>query len=886
MRVWLSEKDSQARDLAAILGDPRKAGRYSYQTSQGLVTAARGHLYSDLGPREYNPDWGFNLKALPYMPNPWRQKPRPDQTDRIQEIHKALRQASEVVIATDAGAEGERIARSLIIHSGYRGRIKRLWLKALDPSSIRKAISQLADGSASEGLYEASLARSKSDWLVGMNLSVLCTLLNQTLYPDSPRTEDNKYPTLQTGRVKTPTAKLVVERDAAIESFVPQDFFHLEGSLWSNGNDKKVILKYHPPDKERIFDRLLIGALAPKLLKQVAPLEIVVEHKTEPPKLAFDLLELQKACNQHWAWTAEQTLETAQTLYETHKIITYPRTDSRYLPEEQIPEIREILNNTYQTFNRSNLEALVERDGHPVIRERLYNTAKVGEHNAIVPTIKRPDLHRLNPAELQLYLLILCRYLENLSPDYEYSKTTVTLPLTADNKIYPFKSAGSIPLKNGWKDIAPALIGRAVDQPNDQPQNERPQGDQHEETNNVFPPLRHGDPSWLDPIKLGKQTTKAPQHFTEATLLEAMRRIHEYEPDPEKKKLLREKEIPGIGTPATRSKILEELKTQNYLLLRKKKELHATPKAKQMVRVMNRHFTDFVSISTTALWQQKIQQMEKGGIRHEALVNEVLAGIQNYVDRLRPLILRGSGTTGTTPAGALNSSTDSQANVSNAPNEDDYKLEPSGQTDPENGQPIRQNRYLYLYPSKPGVTIPRMIAKRPVTIAEYNEIFAHPQRRKFIEGFTSKENKSFSCFLVYDPPDAASASKSKTDKPPLCFRFEFAPRNTQTNNNREAKSGSVPQNPQPVSTGTLFKNAEFIDHGTYWKCQAVPGYFKKIIAGRKMELGDYINILEAEKEGVAFRFISSKNNKPYSARLIYRNKTKYNGKPGIDMVFD
>src|SRR5580704_17455287 len=135
MRVWLSEKDSQARDLAAVLGNSRKIGRCSYQTDQGLVTAARGHLYTDLNPREYNPDWGFNAQALPFLPNPWKQKPHPDQAERIAEIQKALRQASEVVIATDAGAEGERIARNLINNSGYRGPLKRLWLKALDAAS-------------------------------------------------------------------------------------------------------------------------------------------------------------------------------------------------------------------------------------------------------------------------------------------------------------------------------------------------------------------------------------------------------------------------------------------------------------------------------------------------------------------------------------------------------------------------------------------------------------------------------------------------------------------------------------------------------------------------------------------------------------------------------
>ena len=561
-----------------------------------------------------------------------------------------------------------------------------------------------------------------------MNLSVLCTLLNQTLYPDSPRTDENKYPTLQTGRVKTPTAKLVVDRDKEIEDFVARDFYHLEGNLFCDGQNTQVILKYHPPDKERIFEHRLAQTIAVKLVRQLSNLEITTEQKVEGPKLPYDLLELQKACNRRWAWTAEQTLEVAQGLYDTHKIITYPRTDSRYLPEEQIPEIPEILSNTYAAFPQAAIQKIVERDGKPVVRKRLYNTAKVGEHNAIVPTTQRPDLTRLNASELQLYILILSRYLENLSPDYEYSKTTLTLPLFADEQLYPFKSSGSIPLRNGWKDILPAITGvaGATD-----PEDKKP-GDNNE-TNTRFPPLRPGSPSWLDPIKTVKQTTKPPEHFTEATLLEAMRRIHEYEPDPEKQKLLKEKDIPGIGTPATRSKIIEELKTQGYLLVKKRKELHASAKARQMVRVMKDHFSDFVSISTTALWQEKILQMEKGGVTHHALVNEVFGAIHKYVERHRPTI--------------INRSQNSRA--AGIPSQEDLAPQPTGEIDPDNGRPIEQNKYLYLYPSKAGIRIPKIIAQRPMTIADYNALFAAPNQKKFFEGFISKENKPFSCFLVF-----------------------------------------------------------------------------------------------------------------------------------------
>lgn len=860
MRTWLSEKDSQARDLATVLGNARKINSSTYETSQGLVTAASGHLYVDYLPQEYNPDWSFRMgiAPLPYLPRTWKQKPRTEQQRRITEIQAALRSASEVVIATDAGPEGERIARNLIRASGYRGPLKRLWLKALDPDSIRKALAQIADGKESEGLYEAAVARSKSDWLVGMNFSVLCTLLNQTFYKDSPKTDEGKFPTLQIGRVKTPTAKLVVDRDNEIENFRPQDFYHLQGTLYSRGQNKNVILKYHPPDRERIFEPQIAATLAQALARQTAPLQIENETKAEAPKLPFDLLELQKECNRRWSWSAERTLETAQSLYDTHKLTTYPRTDSRYLPEEQIPEIPLILKNAYRVFGQPRLKAVIERDGKPVIRKKLFNTAKVGEHNAIVPTTKEPDLAQLNSAELQLYLLVLCRYLENLSPDHEYTKTTVSLTLThantaAEPRDYPFKSIGRTPLKRGWLDVAAALSNSdQTDPATDDQANEENQ----KEEDTIFPPLEAGAPSFLDPIQSVKQTTKPPQHFTEATLLDAMRRIHEYEPDPVKKKLLKDKDIPGIGTPATRSKIIEELKRQDYLVIRNRKELWSTSKAKQMVRLMNDHFPNFVSISTTALWQEKIQRMEKpnSGIKHQLLVDEVTTEIQHHVEQHRANILARS----------------SQHQSA------DFDPTPTGHNDPANNQPILQNKFCYLYPSKPNLRIPKVISHRTITIEEYNEIFA--TGKKFLTGFKSKAEKLFDCFLAFDPPPESKKPAKKDDKPPQIFRFVFP---TQS----AAQSGNaVPSAPAP--TGVFYKDKEFFDHGDYWKCEAIEGFFRKKISNRDIQLTDYLAIFSAKKEGVTYEFISSKTNKPYTAKLVYSKKTKFNGKPGVEMVFE
>lgn len=877
MRTWLSEKDSQARDLANVLGNARKINSSTYETTQGLVTAASGHLFIDFLPQEYNPDWTFRMgiAPLPYFPNPWKQKPRPDQKKRIAEIQAALRNASEIVIATDAGPEGERIARNLILASGYRGSLKRLWLKALDPDSIRKALNQIADARESQGLYEAAVARSKSDWLVGMNFSVLCTLLNQTFYKDSPRTDEGKFPTLQIGRVKTPTAKLVVDRDAEIENFRPHDFYHLQGNLHSRGENKNVVLKYHPPDKERILEPLIARALAQHLVRQTAPLELENETKADAPKLPFDLLELQKECNRRWAWSAEQTLGLAQSLYDTHKLTTYPRTDSRYLPEEQIPEIPIILKNTYRVFGTEHLKAIIERDGKPVIRKKLYNTAKVGEHNAIVPTTKEPQLSQLDASELQLYLLILCRYLENLSPDYEYTKTTVSLTLSlataagAQAKAFPFKSSGRTPLKRGWTDVASALSNRQGGQPDEVPE-DQPADDAQKEETTIFPPLEAGAPSYLDPIQSVKQTTKPPQHFTEATLLDAMRRIHEYEPDPIKKKLLKDKDIPGIGTPATRSKIIEELKRQEYLVVRNRKELWATPKAKQMVRLMNEHFPNFVSISTTALWQEKIQKMEKpnSGITHQLLVDEVTTEIQNQVEKHRANILAQAPNSGHRSA--------------------DFEPTPTGQNDPANDQPILQNKFYYLYPSKPGLRIPKIISQRAIAIEEYNEIFT--EGRKFLTGFTSKANKPFDCFLVFEPPAEPNKPAKNGEKPPQAFKFVF-PERTGPGGSPSGQSGQSASQANrappsdPIPTGVYYKEKEFFDHGDYWKCEAIEGYFRKKIASRSMKLAQYIAIFKAKKEGVSFEFTSSKN-KPYTATLLYSKKTKFNGKPGVEMVFD
>lgn len=418
--LYLAEKPSQARDIAEAIGIKKRANGY-IEVVGGKVTWALGHLLEQAMPEEYDERWGgrWSFDTLPMIPEKWKSTVVRSKAAQLKTIKALLKEASEVVIATDAGREGELIAREILDHCRYRGPIKRLWTSSLVKADIQKALKALKPGSATEPLHEAALARQRADWLYGMNGSRAVTLGAQhfgTTYP--------------VGRVQTPTLAIVVRREWEIRNFVPQEYFELEATVRTESGHE--FLMFHAPaEDKRIRDR----AEAERRKKQAeganGPLKVTKTAGKESPSLPYTLPALQKDANKVLGLSARDTLKIAQELYEG-KAITYPRTDCPYLASSQKDEVDPTLDRLAAVFPGA-VKAL--RAAGVTLRPGTFDDSKLTDHHGIVPTMEQV---RLQGVAAQLFALISERYLQTLAPDCHFERTKVAL----DANGVPFKATG------------------------------------------------------------------------------------------------------------------------------------------------------------------------------------------------------------------------------------------------------------------------------------------------------------------------------------------------------------------------------------------------------------------------------------------------------------
>lgn len=378
MRLFLCEKPSQGRDIARVLGATRR-GDGCLIGADSIVTWCIGHLLETAPPEAYDAQYkSWSLDHLPIIPVQWRVEVKPKTAAQFKIIKRLLSEASSVVIATDADREGEMIARELLELYQYRGPVQRLWLSALNEASIRKALSSLKSGHETFPLYHSALARSRAGWLIGMNLSRLFTLLGRRAGYDG---------VLSVGRVQTPTLRLVVDRDRAIASFVPVPYWNVEVRLSSMG--QRFIASWLPPSSgQDEAGRCLQQALASQAVQAISSsktatvLSLQTEHSSEPPPLPFDLSTLQEVCSRKLGLGAQETLNIAQTLYETHKATTYPRSDCRYLPENMFNEAPMVLDALLKTDPALRTAfGCLDRS----LRSRVWNDTKVARTTASFP---------------------------------------------------------------------------------------------------------------------------------------------------------------------------------------------------------------------------------------------------------------------------------------------------------------------------------------------------------------------------------------------------------------------------------------------------------------------------------------------------------------------
>lgn len=602
MRLYLCEKPSQAKDIAAVLGASRR-GDGCWLGNGVTVTWCIGHLLETAPPDAYDAKYKrWVLADLAIVPEKWKMLVKPKTASQFKAVKRLLGEAKELVIATDADREGEMIARELVEHCRYRGPIQRLWLSALDDASIRKALAALKPGAETFSLYHSALGRSRADWLMGMNMSRLFTLLGR---------QSGYQGVLPVGRVQTPTLRLVVDRDRSIADFVPVAYWAIDVDL---RHERMTFTAQWRAIEDACDDqgRCLnpqVAREAADAMRNAATARLVklrTERMREVAPLPFDLGTLQEICSKKLGLGAQETLDIAQSLYETPKVITYPRSDCGYLPLSQHSEAPKIL----AALGRADA-AVNELMSHidPQRRSRAWNDAKVSAHHGIIPTGAGKDVGQLAGKHRAVYTLIRARYLAQFLPNHEYDRTQADFDCAGQ----ALRAVGKVVIEPGWKRALPEALAPAKGREAPAPQ--------------ALPVLMQGQDYNVDKVNLKDLWTQPPKPFTEGDLIKAMKNVAKLVEDPLLKQKL--KDTTGIGTEATRAGIIQGLLDRGYLV-KNGKALSATPAAFSLIDAVPRAIAD---PGTTAIWEQALDMVQSGEMSLEEFVAKQAAWMSKQVAR-------------------------------------------------------------------------------------------------------------------------------------------------------------------------------------------------------------------------------------------------------------
>ncbi len=600
MRLYLCEKPSQGKDIAAVLG-AKTRGDGCIKGNGVAVTWGIGHLLETAPPDAYGEHLkNWSLDTLPILPAEWKVLVKPKTASQFKIVKQLLKQATELVIATDADREGEMIARELIEYCGYRGPIQRLWLSALNEASIRQALNTVKQGSETYPLYLSALARSRADWLIGMNFSRLFTLLGR---------QAGYTGVLSVGRVQTPTLRLVVDRDREISNFIPKPFWSVEVQLWTAGQSfvaKWVADEYVVDEEGRCLDQAAAVAALAALKNSQAATTVSVDTKRgkDPAPLPFDLSTLQEVCSAKFGMGVQETLDVAQSLYETHKATTYPRTDCGYLPEsmfDEVPMVLDALNRTDPSIGKA-LQLI-----DPEQRSRAWNDKKItGPHHGIIPTLEPANLSAMSEKERKVYELIRAHFLAQFLPTHEYDRTVATFECNA----VLLQAVGKRIVVPGWKVLFSASSEEEAEESGGRSQ--------------ILPVLQIGTRCDVQDLHLKSLKTEPPKAYTEGTLIKAMKTIAKLVKDPRLAQKL--KETTGIGTEATRAGTIQGLIDRGSLI-KKGSALRATEAAFSLIDAVPPAVAD---PGTTAIWEQALTMIEQGTLT----LDDFIARQSNWITRL------------------------------------------------------------------------------------------------------------------------------------------------------------------------------------------------------------------------------------------------------------
>ena len=594
----LAEKPSVARDIARVLKCSKKLNG-ALEGERYIVTWALGHLVTLADPEEYDKKYKeWNMEVLPMMPKKMELVVIKQTAKQYQAVKTQLwrKDVQDIVIATDAGREGELVARWILEKAQCRKPIKRLWISSVTDKAIREGFASLKDGRAYHSLYDAAVSRAEADWLVGINATRALTC---------------KYNAqLSCGRVQTPTLAMIAAREAEIRSFKPQEYYGLTllagKNRWTWQDKKSGSIRSF--QKERTEEKK--GAVQSDLLQVVSVDKS--RKKTYAPGL-YDLTELQRDANKKFGFSAKETLNIMQRLYENHKVLTYPRTDSRYIGSDIVSTIKERLKACAVGPYRSLAGPLSMK---PVkVSKSFVDDKKVSDHHAIIPTEQFVQLDHMTNEERKIYDLVVRRFLSVLYPPFEYEQTT--MKASAGGEIFTAK--GKIVKQAGWKEVY-----------------EGTWTEEEEEDFQKLSDIQEGEKLKIERVELTAGKTKPPAPFTEATLLSAMENPVKYLEHADEKAAKTLGETGGLGTVATRADIIEKL-FHTFLMEKRGNDIYLTSKAKQLLELVPE---DLKKPELTADWEMKLSEISKGKLQKDLFLKE----IRGYTEDLIREIKTGEGT--------------------------------------------------------------------------------------------------------------------------------------------------------------------------------------------------------------------------------------------------
>ncbi|WP_039042718.1 DNA topoisomerase III [Sporosarcina sp. ZBG7A] len=576
----LAEKPSVARDIARVLGCHKKGNGF-LEGDRYIVTWALGHLVTHADPEGYGQEFKeWKMEHLPIIPQPFKLTPIKQTSKQYNAVKAQLRrgEVKDVIIATDAGREGELVARWILELAKNRKPIKRLWISSVTDKAIKDGFANLKDGKAYDNLYEAAAARAEADWVVGINATRALTVKHNAQ--------------LSTGRVQTPTLAMIAEREKAIQKFQPKPFWGMQ-ALTEAGRftwrDSK--------GQTQVFDETVIDEKmnASEGITEGKIIDLKSTPKSQPAPPLFDLTELQKEAHRRWSWSAKETLSTLQNLYERHKAVTYPRTDSKHLTADMTSTLKDRVKAVEIGPYRKAVNSLL-RKGPVKPQKGVINDSKVSDHHAIIPTEESPSLHSLSDKEQRLYDIIVKRFLAVFYPSFQYEQ--LSAELQAGNEIFTLK--GRTVTDEGWKAVYSS--------------------DEEEADTDALPAMKKGETLQIRAFSRTEGKTKPPARFNEGTLLAAMENPTQFMAGESKELIKTIGETGGLGTVATRADVIERLFGM-FVIEKKGNDIYTTSKGRQLLELVPE---DLKSPALTAEWESDLSKIATGKLKKDQFIRTMI----------------------------------------------------------------------------------------------------------------------------------------------------------------------------------------------------------------------------------------------------------------------